>query len=442
MTVLGVGFAVAVVVAAIARRGVLHVVMLSAAFPTSVAVSIGNNGLPVFYCTAAVGLVASLATGALKGAVHASRPGRSALILFASWSAIVTALSPIVFAGIPVLAPRGGTDSEVSDPSALTHTFSNVAQVLYVVIAVALVLYVASRSVDPMPALRAAVLFAVALNIGRYMAREAGVTWPGDLFDTAVAVRYIDVAYGGAQRFRGMFPEPSQLAAFALTAFVFLALCSYTRRGRAGWTYAGMAGSIFLAAVSTSSTALVAGILIGTILSAAAGARWLQTNRIPVAAAILLPWVLVAVISVGGTVWDYVNNSVDSKLLTTSFANRTAADAFSLGVLTDTWFVGAGLGSNRPSTFVPMLLGTVGIVGMLLYAFFAIAVLARAFQVTAALPAAWAAVALLVSKSVAGPNLSEPWLWLTLAVCAWYAWGKRDQVPAGEVAQLPRVNAA
>ncbi|WP_280741347.1 hypothetical protein [Polynucleobacter sphagniphilus] len=52
---------------------------------------------------------------------------------------------------------------------------------------------------------------------------------------------------------------------------------------------------------------------------------------------------------------------------TLSAVYRFAADKYSINILIDTYGVGAGLGSNRPSSFLTFLISTLGIVGLFIF---------------------------------------------------------------------------
>ena len=127
--------------------------------------------------------------------------------------------------------------------------------------------------------------------------------------------------------------------------------------------------------------------------------------------------------------WPAVSNFVTIIILnkadSSSAANRSAADRFSFDVLYNTAGLGSGLGSNRPSSFVAALLSTVGVLGTSLLVSALVLVLVRAFGDVRYQPAVWSTVVLLVSKSVSGPDISEPVLWFLVAVCAQGAWQSR-----------------
>src|SRR6185312_9230318 len=76
------------------------------------------------------------------------------------------------------------------------------------------------------------------------------------------------------------------------------------------------------------------------------------------------------------------------------------------------------LGANRASSFFPGLLSTVGLVGTLLFAVAVVGLVRRGAAVREYRPVAWALVALLVVKVIAGPDLSDTSgiMWLSLGL--------------------------
>ncbi len=117
------------------------------------------------------------------------------------------------------------------------------------------------------------------------------------------------------------------------------------------------------------------------------------------------------------TAYGFVAGIVADKSGSASQTSRQAADHASLNVLSRTDYLGAGLGSHRASSLVLTLLGTVGVLGTLL---FALAVLStvRAAGRFGYLPVLGALIAELAAQAIAIPDLSFPWLWLSLGCCA------------------------
>ena len=100
-----------------------------------------------------------------------------------------------------------------------------------------------------------------------------------------------------------------------------------------------------------------------------------------------------------------------------SFAVRLSLDAYSLKVLSDTYGLGAGLGSYRPSSLGAALLGNMGIIGAYLFFAFIIKLFSqllsasRRFGDTSFVMVAWMLCGLLIAQGLSLPDLSWPPLW-------------------------------
>ncbi len=105
---------------------------------------------------------------------------------------------------------------------------------------------------------------------------------------------------------------------------------------------------------------------------------------------------------------------VTEKALSGSATARFAADRLSLDIASDTYFIGVGLGANRPSSFATMLLSTVGVVGFSLFVVAMWRLLRPVLRRRSAL--GWSLLGLLAAKVVADPNLSTPLLWVLIGL--------------------------
>lgn len=380
---------------------------IGAALPASAVIVIAGQSLSPFFAVAVVAAAAA--------ALHASWPSRGA-VAFCAWSLFMTALGPAYFHRTAVLAPRGGIDAQISSPSRLSYSVSNLAQACYLVLGVAVVAYLSKRG-------RAQVLGLTfwtggLLSSARFIVERLGIAWPS-LFDST-SVAYVDSQYDGATRLRGVFAEPSELASFEVSAtayFVARSMNATNGRGRAQ----GMAGallSLALLSQSYSGTAVVA-----TALMAAAWAVWavarftVGASGIPRKAVFLILTGSPLAILLGSPVTSFARDLVRDKAASGSFAARSLADRIGFDVAIRSHLLGVGLGSNRPSSFAVMLLSCVGIPGLLLFTALVIVSAVRASRSLEGRPVAAALAALLAAKVTASPDLSTPLLWLCIGLC-------------------------
>lgn len=413
MTLLG-GLALVCVVAGIVlRRPAFCAVALGfgAGVPASAGVIIGPVALSVFVVVAAVVGCAR----APRSDARLQDPAVSLLVAFVGVALVVTAVGPWVFTGTPVLEPGKGVDLQVHAPASLGFTIGNAAQCVYLVTAFGAARFLWRTGTAPVALLTAAWTGTV-LSAVRGALRALALDRTAWLFDT------LGGTYSGEGdvRLRGVFAEPSELAAFSLAVVAFAAVRTVRTGDREHRTRSALllltaAGDLL---ASASGTAVVAGCLTGAVLIAVFLARFVRSGGAHVAPVVLTTLAVAFVaVAAGPDVLTPAAEIVTDKLTSQSLDARSAADAIGMTVLTDTHGVGAGLGSNRSSSFVVTLLSTTGIAGTGLFLAALLGLLWRSAHTTAAAPAAAGLFGLLVAKTVSAPDLSTPLLWVCIATC-------------------------
>jgi hypothetical protein len=427
VSVLGVLLAAALAVAVVFRRDWLPVVIgATAGLPYSVAVVVGGNGAPLFHVAGLVAVLLLIGTPALR-TTHWTA---NLLVAFGVWAAVITALGPWMFRGIPVLSSRGGLDGQVLDPDTLAYTVSTFAQLGYLGIALLTVVYLI-RTDGGRRAVRAAFVVGTVVSTVRSAFVAVGADRLEWLFDTNPTVPYSLI--GPGDRVRGVFSEPSELAAFSVPAAVFFAVAAARSRGRtrAVWVLlCGLACVNLLqagsgTAVAASAVVIGAAVVVLTVryvVHGGAGTPWLVLGSIAVG---------IAALAGGPALWEPVAALVSDKVGSQSWNARTGGDEFSWGVAADTVWLGTGLGGNRPSSFAMSVLSCLGLPGFVLLALVLGGAVVAAFA--SGRPAVGAALlALVVAKTVGTPDLSTPVLWLLLSACLASAWrGSVASRPAG-----------
>jgi hypothetical protein len=435
---LGGVFALAVVTSIVlVPRALPWVLSAAVPFSATAAVIVGDNGVIPFYLIAIV-----LAARAVLRYPHrqpdlpgSCEPGRTPLLLFGVWTIAITALGPVYFAGLSVLDPRGGIDDQVLSPATLTLKISNLAQAGYLLLGLVVVL-----QLGRLPALPPR-LAGLGFAIGTVLSTARGLlpeSLQRKLFDTSPTVRYINTTPEGEERLRGIFSEPSGLASFSITAIVFFVMTASrsTGRLRAGCLVMG-AWCLVNLSLSSSGTALIGGIIVVAVIVAQAVGRFVSgavrwSREVLVLALAAVPVVIVVL----PLLFDTVLATVDDKIDSDSYQSRSTADLFSLDLAWQTWGLGVGLGSNRPSSFLAMLLSCTGLIGTVLFLAAVTRFVRHAARLPEFQPTAWALVALLVSKLVAGPDMSEPVMWILIGICANVAW-RASPLPAGRAVRPP-----
>ncbi|MGY1684735.1 hypothetical protein ACI8AK_03995 [Geodermatophilus sp. SYSU D00867] len=422
MTSLTIVTVAVVVYGVVNRRGYGRALALGGATPVGAAVVVGAVAVPTFYAVA-IGALVGVGLRLLQsvgrgGGGRMPVPGSRSLVLLLVVGVLTTLVAPLVFSGLEVEGPSG-LDEYLA---AGVVTKSNIAQIVYLVLSVGVVAYLArSRWTGPQ-IVGTATCLATLLSFWSYLHTSVGLPFPEGFFDNSPGFAFIQTLPGGELRVRGIFSEPAGLATSCL---VTIAYCSSRVRRVAGLHRLRLLVvatiAVFLGAVSTSTTFLVAGIALVAVAAVVATATFVlrasRLSRVSVgvlcACALAGVWVLPALA-------NNVGQQLADKVASSSYTDRSNADGESYRVLLDTWGLGAGLGANRGSSFIATLLSTVGVAGTLLFVSAVVALVRRSWPDRGVRPAAWALIALLVCKAVSGPDLADSSgvLWLSLGVLA------------------------
>ncbi|WFG44919.1 hypothetical protein [Pseudonocardia alni] len=423
------------------RDGYPRALALGGATPAGAALVVGSVAVPTFYAVA-LGAAVAVVLGVVGGGPFRRTPRRplppgvGLLVLFASWGVLVTLLAPLLFDGQPVVLPSGpGAQIQAG---ALTS--SNIAQTIYLVVGICVVVLIArSRSAGPELVGLAAGLVVV-LSLWRYGNVEAGLPFPEKVFDNAPFFHYIETAPGGVQRFRGVLSEPSALAGSCLVAICYLVPRSAQIGGWRRWAALMLATAAgYLGVISTSTGFLVAAVVVMMVAIATFLLGFLaRRTSVSGVATVVAAGMVVLALWLVPIVAGFVEAEVGDKVGSASYDERSGADLASYDTFLDTFGLGVGLGANRASSFLAGLLSTVGIVGALLLVGAIAELVRRSWPVREYRPVVWALVALLTLKVIAGPDLSDPsgvfWIALGLlsraALIAERGW---TDVPAGRV---------
>ena len=401
------------------KRGYGVAIALGGATAAGAAIAVGGIAVPTYYAIsigAAVILGADVLRRRRPGAARRPLPpGVPLLLVFLAWSTVLTLVAPVFFSGLKTVVAKG--DSRLL---AGFVTPSNVAQIGYLALGICVVVFIARSPYSRPELLGLTVCTTVVLSFWRFLHGEIGVPFPEGVFDNSPTLAFIETAPGGGERFRGILSEPSSLAASCLIA-VSYGLSRATRVG--GWRRAGLlavvAAGAYMGAVSTSATFVVASVVVALVAVLILGAGFLL-RRVTIGAftAVALCAAFVAALWLLPQAADAVQQTVDDKVSSSSYSERSGADDAAYETFLDTYGLGVGLGSSRASSYLPGLLATTGIVGTLLYIFAVAGLVSRSVMLPDYRPVIWALLSLLVLKLIAGPDLSDPSgvLWTALGL--------------------------
>jgi hypothetical protein len=360
------------------------------------------------------------------------------LFVFLGWSLVSAFVMPRVFAGMPVISPRDRTDLDLvfENLAPLHWSLSNFGQGIYLMLNISaavfalLVVQTRDQAEGLAKALRWAVYIVVAAGLLQYLAPLAGWSYPYAVFNNNPnnlnGSQPLDQQIDDLTRISSTFAEPMNSGSF-LAAAAAGWLASYLRGERGIRALVVLLAVVFVLLQTTSTTGYVA--LVVMLFPLLIYFNPLAKRPVSTQPSFFKGWTTVAltalcviglaVILVPSLSSALVRVTVD-KSEGMSFLSRVAADQQSWAIFKDTYGLGVGLGSNRPSSLIMTLLSTVGILGTALFAMVL-------YRVAKLFPGRWAPSALqmsfwslvtLVVASMGVPDINRPALWALFIVVA------------------------
>jgi len=412
-----------IVVGAFTTNGYQRALAIGGATPIGAALVFGDVAVPTFYAVA-IGAAVGLAIDLLRRTKRFERdtsppfPGFIPLVLFAAWSIVITILAPQIFNGMVVVAPDG-TDRQLA---AGFLTTSNLAQIVYLLLGIAVVVFLAkARWAGPeIIGLTAGLL--TLLSFWKLLNQYVGMPFPEGVFDNSPAFAFIESSPGGGARFRGILSEPSGLAISSLVTVAYMvSRATYVTGARRVGVIVIALMAAFLASISTSGTFVVASIaLIGIAGLVFLGKFVLRRGPLSTLAVTAACAAAIAAVWLLPLIANTVEQVVTDKVASSSFEDRSGSDNRSYELVVETFGLGVGLGANRPSSFLAALLSTTGIIGTVLLVTVVWTLIHRGYAIREYRPVVWALVALLITKVIASPDLADTSgiLWMSLGILA------------------------
>jgi hypothetical protein len=406
----------------------VHAAIFCSVFEGAAIINTGGLGISPYYFTlmliaAHCVFVRVTAAYFLGGSMDVRRIMGCAIVLLmlGLGSAVVM---PRVFAGMPVLSPRLSADAQAP----LEFSTSNIGQAVYLLLNVLMLWYTAQTCRTPTAARGMLKAFSIAgivvVGLAGYqlVSSLTGLPFPDDLlYSNDGYVMQHGTAILDMPRICSTFTEPSSLAVFLISFIAFLIGAMET--GFGGWQIiVVLLASIAALVLSTSSTAYIG------LAAITAWGIWRYIFLPVLKGRGSFKAALVMTLLIGGTVSAFVVNdqlreviqkTVFEKDESASYEERSQADSYSMQVARQTWGLGAGLGSNRASSFLPSVLSTLGIGGAAILALL-IALLVRSNGIGdwaqhLHRPLAAALIAVVGAKMISSPDLATPSMWALMA---------------------------
>ena len=351
-------------------------------FPGAAFINIGGSGLSVFY----VGVLAFIGRSLVELGANRTLilPGGALWYLtpwfaFASVAAMGAFALPLIFEGQTLVFPgRDGLSALSIAP--LAFRSENLNQLIYLIVNTIFItlftgfLIKRGRMEDFGFALRVGIAVIGTFAVIQFI---PGVNlWVQEnIIGTKAAISFTNQTFLGFKRIQASFLEPSLLGQWVGAAAGALMFSMWGRPMRE-FLFVGACYVMLVFSFSTTSYALVfLGLLLvmmGRVMLVPRGHDFVKFFFAVIA-------ILTVAIAVAPTLtllrinplWLDIFQSVTvDKSDTVSYRDRLAANLQTWRILLDTYLLGAGLGSNRPSGLLHMIISTTGVFGAALFIWF------------------------------------------------------------------------
>ena len=313
----------------------------------------------------------------------ADRLGKIAnpLLVFMSYSIIISIVGPLLFKGILVCPPQLGIDyCAIHGPLPLKMSMYNMGFPFFILFYVLVFIYLSLARLDysilqmGIKAFLVSMVLVMLLAIYQFISYITGL--PDILaFFNVSAARHYNLSYfsvGGIvlPRITSTFFEPSMLSPFACGVFSFY-LVRYIEGGSVFHLLIALISMVIIF-ISTSTTAYVATVVGLLVLLALCNIpkvylRELFFSREYMGRSLFLVFFMFGIGAIlvwkVGFIREIISIFVLEKRNTGSFSSRLFTDMFALSIFKNSLFLGVGLGSTRSSSLLPHSLSTIGFMG-------------------------------------------------------------------------------
>ncbi len=297
-------------------------------------------------------------------------------LAFLFYASFITLLGPLIFSGLPVFDPRAGIDLGVYQKSELKLSTNNMSQFVYLIFNIFLlfcfVVWYRTRTSSEKGKVKERLIggFSMAgfLNVLAIFLQQLG-HFPYELTHNHPAYSIlIDDSVDVLRRSPGLFTEPSYAGGFLVAYAAYLGYLLIFEFRPLGLFIFAM--TILAILFTTSTTGYLVLALLGLNLFIWLIIRFIRRPRIFLGIGILLVFtslILTSLALTSSPMQIVIEKVVLRKAETSSFENRTSSDIHALWLLGQSYGMGVGLGSNRPSSFLFYMLGNVGVLGSFLF---------------------------------------------------------------------------
>ena len=422
--------------------------IIVSAFQAASVINIGGGfaiGIsPYFFVVSLVAV--RFATDSLQGrigfkrgdmALEITRP----LLMLALWGVASAFLLPHLFAGVHVDTPRLGMDPVSTTP--LEWSMSNAAQAGYLILNTAFVIYVIWQCNESFYVDQLASAFvwsgAIAASVGAYqlLAHILGFRFPAELFNSNAGwQQLVSQRVAGAWRVSATFNEPSSAGIFFAAWTTYLLFLTMDRRTATGFRWVLLWCGIVMLILTTSTTGYLTSFILIALLTSGQLYSLVIKGRINEKLLITLAAIATAVGAAVLFIPDFhqlLSDILWYKSQSHSGQERSSTILVALDVAIQSFGLGVGLGSNRPSGMLFYILSNIGIPGSILIVGLMTATRRVVLRATRnpsetstrvrsyAKSAAWALLMYCVAMCIAGADISSPHLWILWSLLLGFA---------------------
>ena len=423
-----------------AKGQLLPVAMFMSVFQAASVVDVGFGGLLIgvqpTYVVLLIALVARFAERR-PGKTESWIPATATTLLLAGfvvYAAMSAFVYPLLFKGVLVSNPKLGFGVP------LKWELGHLNQLFYLLLSFALYL-VAAYWTPPAELTKSinwfvgGVVFASLIGLYQFLAKKTGVPFPTEILHTSPTYSMFEgYEIDGFPRMNATFTEAAA-AAFSMTVALAIVLWRFLARADSFRTILRLCGIGIGLLLTISTTGYVCLIFLLFVAASRYFAPWkgsLDSRNARVFLAVPVFLFVVALLGVPVLRDSFVrlaHTVLLDKTSTASYRERQAWNQDALKTAANTYWLGAGWGVCRASSFVPTVLGNVGIPGSLLLFVFCVRLLwpaARLSKVKAPIHGAvlLGLSAVFLNLMVSAPELAHPIIWLLFAVAAKFAPGR------------------
>ena len=367
---------------------------------------------------------------------------------FVTYAVVSALLHPFLFQGVLISNPR------VGDSVPLQWELGHLNQSFYLLLSFALYLVAAYRT-TPAELTKSinwfvgGVMFASLVGLYQFLSIKTGLPFPREILHSSPVYSIFEgYEIDGFPRMNGTFSEAAA-AAFYMTVGLALALWRFLSRADSvrNVTHVLVIVTGLLLTISTT------GYICLLFLLMVAALRYLgryndnldgrSVRVLMVAPIVIMLFAFAGVPVMRDSLVKLSHTVLLDKTNSISYQTRTAWNQRAFNTAADTFWLGAGWGVCRASSFVPTILGNVGIPGTVLFFAFCARLLWPALSLRRLKVPMHGAVlfglsAVLLDLVVAAPELSYPIVWLLFAMAAKFAAAQETQ-PARPLPRYPEL---